>query len=107
MARTVLYSQVSEIVQLMGFFLCQNKTFTVIFRSIPISVFSWIMCSYFRLFELAVDEIQNRFESAGQVGLKLAEFEAMSVVDKLCCYIFTGSDCNSQSMRYPTELHTP
>ncbi|KAG6094934.1 hypothetical protein E4U14_008369 [Claviceps sp. LM454 group G7] len=80
------------IVQLIRFFLCERETFTPIFRSIPIDVFPRIMCAYSRLFELALDEMNSRFESGNQVGLTLADSEAVAIFDRLGGYIFTGSD---------------
>ncbi|KAG6104263.1 hypothetical protein E4U13_000155, partial [Claviceps humidiphila] len=79
-------------IQIMRFFLCERAAFTSIFWSMPMDIFPGIMCAYSRLFELALDGMRKRFDSTGQVGLNLANSEAVAVLDRLGGYVFTGSD---------------
>ncbi|KAG6040970.1 hypothetical protein E4U17_001837 [Claviceps sp. LM77 group G4] len=79
-------------IQIMRFFLCERATFTKILWSMPIAIFPGIMCAYSRLFELAIDEMRERFDLGGQVGLNVANSEAVAVLDRLGGYVFTGSD---------------
>lgn len=74
----------------MRFFLRERRSYTPILRSFSPPVFPGILCSYARLFEVALGEMDQRFRARGEAGLEVALAEAVAILDRLGNYCFTG-----------------
>ncbi|KAK1841572.1 hypothetical protein CCHR01_15806 [Colletotrichum chrysophilum] len=80
---------IRPIFQLIRFFLTEHESYVHIFRSILVDVFLSIMSTYYRLFKLAISEMERRYVAGGERGLDLAYSEGVAVLDRLGGYIFT------------------
>jgi hypothetical protein len=85
--RTIL----QPIFQLMRFYLNELQKYTHILRCFRPEVFPTILCSFARIFELALDEMRKRYRAAGSVGLGLGLAEGVAALDRMGHYCFTGA----------------
>ena len=79
------------IFQLIRFFLKEVEQYTHIFRCFRPAVFPGILCSYAKLFELAIDDIYARYAARSSDGLGMGLAEAVAAIDRLGRYCFTGA----------------
>lgn len=88
--RRDFFSVLQPIFQLMRFFLKESVLYTPVLRSLRPSIFPGVLCSFARLFELALGEMDRRFRAKGEEGLDLALSEGIAVLDRLGNFCFTG-----------------
>ena len=74
---------------LMRFYLKEAQKYTHILRCFLPLVFPGILCSYARVFELAIDEIYRRYMARGSKELSIGLAEAVVAIDRLGQYCFT------------------
>jgi hypothetical protein len=79
------------IFQLMRFYLKEVDQYTHILRCFRPAVFPGIMCSFSRVFELAMDEMYRRYTVQGSKGLEVGCAEGVAALDRLGNYCFTGA----------------
>ncbi|KAJ6436869.1 MHYT domain signaling protein [Purpureocillium lavendulum] len=89
-ARRTFCSVLYPIFQLMRFFQKESGAYTSILRRFKPAVFPGVLCSFARLFETALGEMDRRFQTRGSEGLDLALSEGVAVLDRLGNYCFTG-----------------
>ncbi|CAM1507690.1 Fc.00g073310.m01.CDS01 [Cosmosporella sp. VM-42] len=88
--RRNFFGVLHPIFQLMRFFLKETQLYTQVLRSFRPSIFPNVLCSYARMFELPLGEMEWRFRASGHKGLDLALSEGIAVLDRLGNYCFTG-----------------
>ncbi|KAF4469664.1 hypothetical protein FALBO_3433 [Fusarium albosuccineum] len=88
--RRHFFSVLQPIFQLIRFFLKEKRSYTAVLRGFKPSIFPNVLCSFARLFELALAEMHKRFQARADKGLDLALAEAVAVLDRLGNYCFTG-----------------
>lgn len=89
-ARRSFYTVLQPIFQLIRFFLKDSRLYTPALRRFAPSVFPGVLCSFARMFELTLGEMDQRFVAKGDEGLDLALCESVAVLDRLGNYCFTG-----------------
>lgn len=88
--RRHFFTVLQPIFQLMRFFLKEVRSYTQVMRGFPPTIFPGILCSYAKLFELALGEMDQRFQARGTKGLDIALSESIAVLDRLGHFCFTG-----------------
>lgn len=76
--------------RLISFFLHKKDAYTSILRKFPPALFPGVLSSMSRMFELLVEEMQQRYTQQGKQGLGLALSEGIAAVDRLGNYCLTG-----------------
>jgi hypothetical protein len=89
-ARRNFYTVLQPIFQLIRLFLKDSRLYTPALRRFAPSVFPGVLCSFARMFELTLGEMDRRFAAKGDEGLDLALCESVAVLDRLGSYCFTG-----------------
>jgi len=84
--RTIL----QPIFQLMRFYLNEVEKYTHIMRCFRPQVFPTILCSFSRIFELALDEMCRRYRAESSTGLGMGLAEGVAALDRMGHYCFTG-----------------
>lgn len=84
---------IRPIFQLMRFFLQEKQYYSHVLRRFPPEVFPGILVGFSTVFELAVEEMRQRFLNEGSQGLGLALSEGIAAIDRLGNYCFTGDPC--------------
>ena len=88
--RRSFFNVLQPIFQLIVFFLKQHESYIPLLRSFKPSVFPNVLGSFAHMFELAMAEMERRFQAKGADGLDLAQSEAIAVLDRLGNFCFTG-----------------
>lgn len=78
------------IFQLIRFYLQEAPLYTHLLRCFRPLVFPGVLASFGRMFGLAMEEMQRRFEARGSKGLGAALAEGVAALDRLGSYCFTG-----------------
>ncbi|KAG6286477.1 hypothetical protein E4U45_008439 [Claviceps purpurea] len=89
--RRNFFTVLRPIFQYMRFFLSERDQYLTILRAFPLSLFPGILCGFARLFELSLEEMENRYRASGNNGLDLALCESIAWLDRLGNYCFTGN----------------
>lgn len=89
-ARRNFYMVLQPIFQLIRFFLKDSRLYSPALRRFTPFVFPGALCSFARMFELPLGEMDRRFIAKGEEGLDLALCESVVVLDRLGNYCFTG-----------------
>ncbi|KAJ9651742.1 hypothetical protein H2201_009261, partial [Coniosporium apollinis] len=79
------------IFQLIRFYLQEAPSYTHLLRCFRPSIFPGVLACFGRMFGLAMEEMQRRFEARGSKGLGAALAEGVAALDRLGSYCFTGS----------------
>ncbi|KAF5120471.1 hypothetical protein E5D57_013504 [Metarhizium anisopliae] len=81
---------IRPIFQLMRFFLQEKQYYSPILKRFPPEVFPGILVAFSTVFELAIEEMEQRFRDQGCKGLGLALSEGTAAIDRLGNFCFTG-----------------
>ncbi|OAQ59069.2 hypothetical protein VFPPC_12280 [Pochonia chlamydosporia 170] len=81
---------IRPIFQLMRFFLQEKQYYSPVLRRFPSEVFPGILVAFSTVFELAIEEMEQRFRDQGSKGLGLALSEGVAAIDRLGNFCFTG-----------------
>ena len=85
--------------QLMQFFLNKREKYKHVLYVLPTDIYPGILIAYCRLFEVALDGLENRFKRGGDQGLRRDDSEVVALLDRLGGYAITG-----QSKYLPTKV---
>jgi hypothetical protein len=86
-----LQTVLQPIFQLMRFYLQETQHYIKLLRCFRPTIFPQILGTFARVFELAMDEMLQRFRAQGCKGLGLALAEGVAALDRLGHYCFTGT----------------
>jgi hypothetical protein len=75
----------------MRFYLQEKQHYIPLLRCFRPTIFPQILGTFARVFELAVDEMLQRFRAQGCQGLGIALAEGVAALDRLGHYCFTGA----------------
>lgn len=93
--RRTFSTVLNPIFQLIRFFLKESACYARLLYAFQPSVFPGVLCSFAKLFSVAMDEMLQRFKAGGSKGLSAALSEGVAAIDRLGSYCFTG---------FPTSL---
>ncbi|KAK3177773.1 hypothetical protein K4F52_009471 [Lecanicillium sp. MT-2017a] len=88
--RRTFHYIIRPIFQLMRFFLQETDQYVPMLRRFPPAVFPGILAAFSGVFELAVEEMRQRYVDQGRQGLGLALSEGVAALDRLGHYGLTG-----------------
>lgn len=89
-ARRSFGTVIRPIFQLIRFFLQEKQYYATVLRKFPPKVFPGILVGFSTVFELAIEEMRQRFLDEGSKGLGLALSEGIAAIDRLGNFCFTG-----------------
>jgi hypothetical protein len=93
--RRTFSTVLNPIFQLIRFFLKESACYAQLLHTFQPVVFPGVLCSFAKLFSLAMDEMLQRYKAGGSKGLSAALSEGVAAIDRLGSYCFTG---------FPTSL---
>lgn len=85
------YFLLRPVSRLISFYLHKKDAYIGILRRFPPAIFPRVLSSLSRMFELIVEEMQQRHTQQGGQGLGLALSEGIAALDRLGKYCFTGN----------------
>ncbi len=88
--RRTFHHIIRPIFQLMRFFLQETDQYVLTLRRFPPAVFPGILAAFSGVFELAVEEMRQRYVDQGSQGLGLALSEGVAALDRLGHFGLTG-----------------